>query len=365
MIYLDEPIGDDLSTSSKEVEVFESELNRLLYGTETQHVVATNSGTAALRLTALLLPFRTALIPTLTFVATANAFALQHKDLVFCDVDIDTWCLDTSELTVENIFEYSIDCVVPVHLYGVAADMCRLTERSRLFGFKIIEDAAESLGAEYCNYSDSDGCMFPVGTIGHMGVLSFNRNKIITTGGGGALLLNGYYGLRDRVRSLIRQARDNNNDNWTIGDNLAMTGMAATAGVAQLKNQQGLIKERVLFNGKYREALSKWCIFQQPTTPLDACTAWFTAFRFKDELGDIDIPLLQEQLRELGIPTRRVFRPLHTLTPYADVPVIGDMSNAEKIYARGLCLPSSNRNSIQGIENVCEKLRTFFSERFA
>jgi len=315
MIYLDETSLDYIpSTKGIDVQDFEIAMGKYLC---VDQCVATNSGTSALHLALLACGIGRGdrvVVPATTFIATANAVSYTGARVVLRDVHPDNWCLG-------GVIK-RCDAVVPVALYGnisVSVDI-------DLQAYCII-DSAESL--DPLNIKKQAFVCY-----------SFNGNKIITTGGGGLITAFGGAGL-----GLIRQMINPGSYDG-VGYNYGMTALSARLGLEQLKLLDSHNEKKRKFNKIYRENLKHRLKFQEVTG-----TPWMTAVLFPK---GSDIIGLQHKLNDRGIPTRRVFEPLNHFKPYMDgktYPV------AEDIWQRGLCLPSSVRNSEEDIYEICQKIK--------
>jgi len=314
MIYLDEPSLDYIpSTKGIDVQEFELAIGRYL---GVDKCVAVNSGTSALHLALLACGIGRGdkvMVPATTFIATANAVSYTGAKVVFSDVDERTWCMDIS-------YPKKIKASIPVMLYGG----CKI-KVSCDFRHVVIVDSAESL-EEYA-YGVVDFFCY-----------SFNGNKNITTGGGGLVCGNNI----DKIRQMINPGHYDG-----IGYNYGMTALSARLGLEQLKLLDSHKAKKKRFNQIYRENLKHRLTFQDVTG-----TPWMSAVLFPK---GSDIIGLQHKLNDMGVPTRRVFEPLNHFKPYKDgntYPV------AEDIWQRGLCLPSSVRNSEEDIYEVCQKIKS-------
>ena len=298
-----------------------------------KRAVAVQSGTAALHLSLHALgigPGDEVIVPALTFIATVNAVLYVGARPVIVDVDPVTWCMEPTE--VESAISSRTRAVIPVHLYGVPCDMRRLKEIAGTHGLHIIEDATEALGAVF----DSNFA----GTIGNLGCLSFNGNKIMTTGLGGMVLGNDGE-LLDHIYHLANQAKVDGPDyvHDEMGFNYRMTNLGAALGLAQLKRLDTFIRKKVAFRSIYEDILGEIVAFQghyNESSPV----WWLTAL----QLPGGRVPDVQEQMRLYGIPTRRIFFPLDKqkyLHEFEKKPC----KVAQEIYEKGLCLPSSTVNS--------------------
>ena len=223
-------------------------------------------------------------------------------------------------------------------------DIRSIAKKYNLF---VIEDAAESLGAKYKNKH--------TGTFGDLGCFSFNGNKVITTGGGGMVVGNDEQKL-NYIKFLVNQARDEERGYYhsEIGFNYRMTNIEASVGLVQMRRLDGFLKKKKMFNNIYRDELGKVknIRFQKEYTHAES-SYWFTGIIFEKE---INLLSLQNELKEKGIPVRRIFMPVTEFPPYSNYKWT-DYGNAGFIYNRGICLPSSTVNSEDDIYSVCKVMR--------
>ena len=320
-IYLDETSLDYIpSTRGIDVQNFEIAIGKYL---GVDKCVATNSGTSALFLALKACGVGRGdkvLVPATTFIATANAVSYTGAKVVFTDVDPKHWCLP------DNHFK-KFKVIIPVCLYGNWEITYRIRGEQQL-----VYDASE--GIEKLNHDSSatDSLRIPF-----YFCYSFNGNKNMTTGGGGLIVGEDL----DEIRKMINPGTYNG-----VGYNYGMTALSARLGLEQLKLLDAHKEKKKRFNQIYRENLKHRLKFQEVTG-----TPWMTAVLFPK---GSDIIGIQHKLNDRGIPTRRVFEPLNHFKPYMDgktYPV------AEDIWKRGLCLPSSVRNSEGDIHEICQKIK--------
>ena len=316
MIYLDEPSLDYIpSTKGIDVQEFEIAIGRYL---GVDKCVAVNSGTSALHLALLACGISRGdkvVVPATTFIATANAVSYTGARVVLQDVHPDNWCLT-------GLVSRKAKAIIPVVLYGnyfmsIRADSDQF----------VILDSAEGSN-KLSKKKEMDYICY-----------SFNGNKNITTGGGGLVV-----GRRKSVDPIRKMINPGSYDG--VGYNYGMTGLNARLGLEQLPLLESHLAKKNKFNEIYRENLKHRLTFQT----VDG-TPWMTVVLFP---AGTDIPKLQSSLQTIGIPTRRVFEPLNHFKPYRDgktYPV------AEDIWSRGLCLPSSVRNSEGDIHEICQKIK--------
>ena len=337
-----------VSSVGRFVDRFEAELAEVC---GTKSAVAIVNGTAALHMALHLAGVRAGdevIIPTLTFVATANAASHCGAIPHFVDSDerslgIDPQKLahhldDVAERTGQGIINRrtgrAIRAVVPVHLFGHPADMMALQDVCSTLSLPIIEDATESLGSRYQGRS--------CGGFGLMGVLSFNGNKIITTGGGGALVTNDE-ALGKRAKHVSSTARLPHKWGFVhdeVGWNYRMPNINAALGVAQLESLDELVAAKRKLARRYAEALSgvaggRWV--EEPAGT--SSNYWLNAILLDDDSGATRDALLQAT-HEVGLLTRPAWTLMHHLPMFAECPR-DDLSVSESIERRLVNLPSS------------------------
>ncbi len=334
-----------VSTLGPFVSEFEKKFAKYL---NVKKAVSTQSGTAALHMALYELGIKKGnevIVPALTFVATVNPVKYVGAEPVFVDVDPDTWNISPGE--IEKHITEKTKAIIPTHLYGNPCNMDEIMEIAKEYKLFVIEDATESLGAKY---NDKH-----TGTFGDLGCFSFNGNKIITTGGGG--LVAGNNGKRlEHIKFLVNQARGESKDHYhpEIGFNYRMTNLEAALGLAQMERLNEFLIKKRKFHDIYRKKLkdTENMHFQEEYENAES-SFWFSCIIFDKE---IDIPRLQEELKNKGVPTRRIFMPITEFPPYRTCKK-GEYKNSYYIYEKGLCLPSSTLNSENEIYYVCEKLK--------
>ena len=236
-----------ISSQGRFIEEFE---NRVAEFVGARFAVATCNGTAALHIALLALglkPGDEVIVPTLTYVATANAVTFCGARPVFADIDAQTWNLNPN--SVCRLITPKTRGILPVHLYGLPCDLGPILETARRHGLWVVEDAAEALGASYANRV--------VGSFGEAAIFSFFGNKIVTTGEGGMVVTNDP-DLAERLRLLRGQGMDPKRRYWhpMVGFNYRMTNIAAAIGVAQMERVNGLLAARRRVATWYQEELA-------------------------------------------------------------------------------------------------------------
>jgi len=315
------------------------------------YAVATASGTAALHVALQIAGIGRddeVLLPTLTFIAPANAIRYLGASPVIMDVDPHYWQMDSQKvrdfLTKECAYRdgklhnklsgRQVKAILPVHLLGHPCDMDPLVEFANQFDLKIIEDATESLGSTYRGR--------PTGGIGTMGCLSFNGNKIITTGGGGAIVTNSEL-LAKRARYLTTQAKDDPFEyiHHEIGYNYRLTNVQAAMGVAQLERLPSYVEAKRKTTEVYNSHFSR---VAGVTLPKEAewahSNCWLYAALISAEVFGETSRELSRRLKAAAIETRPFWRPVHRQVPYQDCQSYR-IEVADRLCEEGISLPCS------------------------
>ncbi len=312
-----------------------------------RHGVATHNGTVALHLALAALGIgagNEVILPTLTFVATANAVTYAGATPILVDSESHTW--NIAPEAVARAITPRTRAIIAVHLYGHPADMDSLRALAEQHDLALIEDAAEAHGARYKGRR--------AGSLSDVAIFSFFGNKIITTGEGGMILTDDS-ALAERCFFLENQARHKENPYWhpEIGYNYRMTNLQAALGVAQLERIEDLIAVRIRNAAHYGRRLS-----EVPGLRLPPCAQWaenvywmYTVL-VEEEYG-LDRDTLMDRLRQRGIDTRPAFYPVHTLPMY----YVGQrFPVAEEIGRKGLNLPSGATLTPEQVDQVCDEL---------
>ena len=338
----------EVSSKGKYVERF---AKMLCDFTGAKYAIPVVNGTAALHLSLLLAGIKRddeVLVPSLTFVATANAVTYCRAIPHFVDVDMKTLGLDPAKLAnylakyagiergecFNRITRRRIRAILPMHTFGHPVDMEPLLEIAKHYHLMVIEDAAQALGSYY--YSQH------VGTFGNCAVLSFNGNKIITTGGGGAILTNDadlaqsaqHFSTTAKMPMPYEFIHDQ------VGYNYRMPNLNAALGCAQMEQLQQLLLQKRRLSKKYQMALFglTGVRFVTEQTWADS-NHWLNTLildeKFSQELADI-----LAVTNQAGYEIRPAWTPLHQLPIYKNCPKM-DLSVTENLAKRSINLPSS------------------------
>lgn len=335
-----------VSSTGRFVKLFEDAFARYC---ATSHGIACNSGTSALHLALAGLGIGEGdevIMPTLTFVATANAVRYCGARPVFIDSEPETMTLNPQLL--ESCLTSRTKGIIVVHLYGHPADMRPITDFARANGLFVIEDAAEAHGALYRGRR--------VGTLGDAAAFSFFGNKIVTTGEGG-MVTTSDNDLSDRIRMLRGHGMDPGLRYWfpVIGYNYRMTNIAAAIGLAQLEQIEGFLDRRIAIAQAYRAALAllEDFLILPSQQPWARHAFWSYPVVIRDTVL-IERDDLMSRLQGDGIETRPVFYPMHILPPHrqgsARFPV------AERLARRGITLPMHTLLSNEDVIYIAERI---------
>lgn len=337
------------------VDGFEAELGS---ATRTANVVALSSGTAAIHLALLLLGVERGdwvLCQSFTFAGTVNPVKYLGAIPVLIDSEPDSWNMDPVALraAIVDAKRRGIrpKAIIPVHLYGMPAKMSEIMAIGREFEIPVVEDAAEALG------SFIDGR--PCGSLGDLGVLSFNGNKIITTSGGGALLSDRADWIA-QARFLATQARDPlpHYEHSHVGYNYRLSNLLAAVGRGQLQVLSDRVAARRANFERYREFFSdregiEVLVEPSPTT---VSNRWLTTITIDPaRAGGATREMLRLALAEADIEARPLWKPMHLQPVFADAPYFGD-GLSERLFERGLCLPSGSSLEPADFNRIFETL---------
>lgn len=310
----------------------------------TKYAITTSNGTTALHLALLALgigPGDEVIVPSLTFIATANAVTYTGARPIFADSETETWNIDPA--VIEGLITSRTRAIIPVHLYGHPADMDPILEIAAKHNLKVIEDAAEAHGATYKGSR--------VGGIGDMGVFSFYGNKIVTTGEGGMVVTNDR-DFADRIRILRDHGMSKERRYWhpVIGYNYRLTNLQAALGVAQMERIDSILQIKRDIAARYDAGLKDIPgIILPPRKSWAQNVFWLYSIIVDGKRLGIGRDELLERLKNQGIETRPFF-PLVHKQPCYDLDLT--LPKAEYLSANGLSLPSSPTLNIDDIGRI-------------
>ncbi|MDP3776390.1 aminotransferase class I/II-fold pyridoxal phosphate-dependent enzyme [Methylotenera sp.] len=340
------------------VDAFEKELSDYV---GIGHAAALSSGTAALHLAMRLLGVGagdTVFCSTLTFIASVNPVMYQGAIPVFIDSEPDTWNMSpqalASALEDANKKGKLPKAVVVVNLYGQSADFDPILELCDQYDVPVIEDAAESLGATYKNKQS--------GTLGKLGVFSFNGNKIITTSGGG-MLVSEDGNLIEKARHLATQARDPAPwyEHTEVGYNYRMSNILAGIGRGQMRVLEDRVNSRRAVFARYQEGLRDVSALQwMPEAAFGRSNRWLTVCTLDATQTELTPAKLIEMLSGAGIEARHVWKPMHQQPLFAGTDYYANTENTDfsgYAFARGICLPSGSNMTEAQQSRIIEILK--------
>ena len=332
-----------------------------------KHAVAVVNGTSALHVGLIACgvePDDEVIVPTLTFIAPVNVVKYCSAYPVFMDCVKDTLCLDVQKVvdflsneceqkqdgyTYNKKTKRRIKAIIPVHVFGHPVEMDDLLEICQLYNLDIIEDATESLGSEYKGQR--------AGSFGRLGCLSFNGNKIVTTGGGGMVVTNDE-DLAKRVKHLSTQAKSDpiEYDHDEIGYNYRLTNIQAAMGVAQMEKLGEFVKAKRENALMYKELLSE--VFEVKfiwESPCAKSNFWFYTIKVNSEHKK---PLM-EYLLSRNIQIRPIWKLIHALPMYYGFQSY-EIDNAIDAYEGCISIPCSVDLKENDIEYVVGNIKDYY-----
>lgn len=342
-----------ISSTGDYVQRFEREFAQLC---GTRAAISVSNGTVALHLALLTLDVRPGdevIVPSLSYIATANAVRYVGAEPVFVDVDPETWCLDPRK--IEDAITPRTKGIIPVHLYGHPADMDEINHIAGVNGLWVVEDAAE---APLASYKDR-----PVGGLAPIATFSFYGNKVFTSGEGGALTLS-EPGLELRARTLRGQGMDPKRRYYfpVTGYNFRLTNIACAFLCAQIERREHIIGRRRAIYALYRELLAGVPgIGLQPNASWAQLSPWLFSITVDTQKFGRTRDELMSGLAEQGIETRPFFIPLHSLPPFRE----GSRARQEHLpvtdtlAATGLNLPTFSTMTDSQVRTVVDAVRSF------
>lgn len=361
-----------VSTGGAYITELEEKLAEFL---QVEKTAAVQSGTSALHLSLIacgVQPGDMVIVPTLTFIAAVNPVRYQFAEPVFMDCD-DSLCMDPQKLrcfcenecvTEDGQLKHkdtgkTVKAIVVVHVFGNMADMEAIMDIAQEFHLKVIEDATEALGTQYTKgrYAGKFA-----GTIGDFGAYSFNGNKIITTGGGGAVTAKDPAEV-EHLKYLSTQAKDDphfyiHNE---VGYNYRMTNLQAALGVAQMEELPEFIHRKQKNYGLYQQLLQEFSggtllSFREGTSS----NQWFYSLKLDmEKLQGKNMRDVITTLQERGVQTRAIWGLIHEQLPYQDA-IAYEMEKAPYYSSCILNIPSSTQITDDDIRFVVEQIKVVF-----
>ena len=359
-----------VSTGGRFIPEFETKVK---YYMKTKFAAGVQSGTAGLHMSLQVLGVQRdeeVFVPTLTFIAAVNPTTYLGASPIFIDCD-DSLCMDPLKLEkfcseecdfkegvlVNKKTNKKIRALVIVHVFGNMADMEKIMDIAKKYNLKVLEDATEALGTYYTEgrYKGKYA-----GTIGDIGVLSFNANKIITTGGGG-MVVGDNEELVEKVRFLSSQAKKDTlyfiHDE--IGYNYRMLNLQAALGTSQIDQLESFIETKIKNYEIYKEELEKIEGLEiLPFVEGIRANHWFYSLKIDKKKYGIGRDELLQKLVDAGIQTRPIWGLIHQQKPYATCQSY-EIEKALYYYDRILNLPCSSNLTEKEVYQVIEKIKEF------
>ncbi len=335
------PVGEYVNKFEEEVKNY----------TGAKNALAVTCGTAAIHLALRILGIKEdddVLASTFTFIGSVSAILYQKANPIFIDSDKESWNISPKLLN-----KYLLECdkkpkaLILTHLYGMSADIKKITEICKLHGVYLIEDAAESLGATFNSKH--------TGTFGEFGVYSFNGNKILTTSGGGILVSDN----EEYVKKALfysTQAKENyvHYEHTEYGYNYRMSNVLAAIGVAQMEViEKRVLKKREIFDW-YVEFLAEVDGVEfMPELKNSRGNRWLTALTF-EKRDNLEV---MKALEGINVESRPLWKPMHMQELFRDAKGLLD-GTSEELYSKGLCLASSTTMTKEDVKRICEVIKS-------
>lgn len=358
-IYINEAFDTNwIAPLGPNIDHFEKEMSDYI---GSKGAVAVSSGTAAIHLALELLEVKSGdcvFCSSLTFIASANPIMYQGAEPIFIDSEVETW--NMSPIALEKAFKDAKvtgrmpKAVIVVNLFGQSAKMDEILTICNYYNVPIIEDAAESLGATYKGKQ--------TGTLGKLGVYSFNGNKIITTSGGG-MLVSDDIELLKKAKFLATQARDPaiHYQHSKVGYNYRMSNIIAGIGRAQLQVLDVRVKMRREIFKHYTEALKHLDgITFMPELEGTRSNRWLTALLIDERKLNINPVNIVQELEKENIEARPLWKPLHIQPVFKGTKYYSHgkkESISEFLYHSGICLPSGSNMTMEEQNEVIKYLK--------
>ena len=370
--YVDDALEQGwVSTGGAYITKLEKNMEEFLH---TENVAACQSGTAALHLSLIEAGVKSGdvvIVPPLTFIAAVNPVKYQFAVPVFLDC-VDSFCMDPIKLQnfceqectyVDNKLLYKgrhVKALVVVHVFGNLADMPAIMKIAGRYGIKVIEDATEALGSRY---TEGEYAGKYAGTIGDFGAFSFNGNKIITTGGGGAVTAKNT-AMVDHMRYLSTQAKDDPHYyiHHEIGYNYRMTNLQAALGVAQMEELPEFIRRKNENYKKYKELFGNFELGKMVEFRIGTFSnKWFYSVEINRDKIKASMREIITALEKRGVQTRAIWGLINEQVPYQQDETY-NLEKAPYYAARILNIPCSTQINDDEIEYVVKQVKEVLGE---
>lgn len=347
------PLGPNVDGFEKDLELF---FNKTREGELHKNVVALSAGTAAIHLGLVMLGVGKGdevICQSFTFSASANPIVYQGATPVFVDSEPETWNMDPVLLEQaivdrkEKTGRYP-KAIIPVYLYGMPGKIGEILAVAEKYGIPVLEDAAEAFGSEY----DGRKC----GTFGSYGALSFNGNKMITTSGGGALIVPGEKEKKE-VMFYATQAREPfpYYQHEKIGYNYRMSNICAGIGRGQMTILEEHIAHHRHVHALYEELLRDVpgiTLHSNPGEKYDS-NYWLCNILIDSSVTGFDYEQLRQALDAANIESRPLWKPMHLQPVYRDCPAYVN-GVSESLFSRGLCLTAGPWVSDEDVRRIAD-----------
>ncbi len=325
-----------------------------------KYAIAVNSGTSALHCCVKSFgigPGDEVITTPFSFIATSNCILFENATPVFIDIDLRTYNIDVEK--IEEKITRKTKAIIPVHVFGLPANMTRIREIASKYNLKIIEDSAEAIGSEI------EGSR--VGIFGDCGIFAFYPNKQITTGEGGMIVTNDEM-LNYLCRSFRNQGRGNSNG-WLqherIGYNYRLSDINCALGIAQMKRIDSILKRREQVADLYMQELANVDEVEFQYTPPKYKKSWFVfVVLLNSKFTSLERNEILLKLNKAGIGCNNYFSPIH-LQPFMMKQFgfkKGDFPNTEFISERTIALPFFTKLSMKEIEFIINTFKKILLE---
>jgi len=369
-----------VSTAGEYVNTFEKKVAKY---TGAKYAIACINGTAALQISLKLIGVKKddeVIVPSMTFIAAVNAINYNNAKPIFMDCD-KYYTIDINKtfdflnketrtikkkingknlyITINKKSGNRIKAIIAVHVFGNAARLSKLVDLCRKKNIALVEDAAESIGSFYIFSKHKKK---HTGTIGSIGCLSFNGNKIITTGGGGMILTNNKK-IAKKAKYITNQAKDDpiysiHNE---VGYNFRLPNILAALGLAQLETLSKYIKKKKLIHERYKKKLNKIKCLSISNTPNHVLSNyWLNILEINKKLSKKKLSKIIQYLYKNNIEVRPLWYPNHLQKQYKNCQTY-KLKNVNDIYKNRLCLPSSSQLTVKQQDFICKKIIFFFN----
>jgi len=342
-----------ISSAGKYVRDFEAAVGKYC---NMPYALAVSNGTVALHLALDALgigPGDEVIVPDLTFAASINSIIYTGATPVIVDIETDSWNIDP--IATEAAITDKTKAIMPVHLYGLPANMDAMSAIAKKHNLLLIEDAAEAIGSIYKGK--------PAGSMSDASTFSFYGNKTITTGEGGMILFKDK-AVYEKAMVLRDHGMSKDKRYWHehVGYNYRLTNVQAAIGCAQMERVEAIVDRKIKIANAYIKELSSIPSFTlQASYPDVTSTFWLVTVLLDDSM-ELSRDALIEKLKMNGIETRPVFYPLHEMPPYQKYVRNQSYPNTEKVSRQGICLPSYLELKDEEIALICQIMKQQVSQ---